>query len=76
MLVRYLGLWWRVYRCAPIACSSFFANPEPGLFYNPFDKIPNCALATQFVFIPVMVFGIVEKAMRFDYEKSRVNWTL
>jgi len=32
-----------------------FAIPMLGYVYSPLDKIPNCAPATRFVFVPVMV---------------------
>ena len=32
-----------------------FSIPILGYIYSPFEKIPDCAPATRFVFIPVMV---------------------
>jgi hypothetical protein len=34
-----------------------FAVPILGYIYSPFDKIPNYAPATRFVFVPVMVLS-------------------
>ena len=34
-----------------------FAIPILGYIYSPFDKIPNYAPATRFVFVPVMVLS-------------------
>jgi hypothetical protein len=34
-----------------------FAIPIIGYIYSPFDKIPNYAPATRFVFVPVLVLS-------------------
>ncbi len=34
-----------------------FAIPILGYIYSPFDKIPNYAPATRFVFLPVMILS-------------------
>jgi hypothetical protein len=34
-----------------------FSIPIIGYIYSPFDKIPNYAPATRFVFVPVMVLS-------------------
>ena len=34
-----------------------FSIPILGYIYSPFDKIPNYAPATRFVFVPVLVFA-------------------
>ena len=34
-----------------------FAIPIAGYIYSPFDKIPNYAPATRFVFVPVLVLS-------------------
>jgi hypothetical protein len=34
-----------------------FAIPILGYIYSPFDKIPNYAFQTRFVFVPVMVLS-------------------
>jgi hypothetical protein len=34
-----------------------FSIPILGYIYNPFDKIPNYAPATRFVFVPLMVLS-------------------
>lgn len=34
-----------------------FAIPIAGYIYSPFDKIPNYAVPTRFVFVPVLVLS-------------------
>ena len=34
-----------------------FSIPILGYIYNPFDKIPNYAPATRFIFLPIMVLS-------------------
>jgi hypothetical protein len=34
-----------------------FAIPIAGYIYSPFDKIPNYAIPTRFVFVPVLVLS-------------------
>src|SRR5258708_2367166 len=34
-----------------------FAIPIIGYIYSPFEQIPNCAPATRFVFVPVLVLS-------------------
>ena len=34
-----------------------FAIPIAGYIYSPFDKIPNYAPATRFVFVPVLILS-------------------
>jgi len=34
-----------------------FSIPVLGYIYSPFDKIPNYAPATRFVFVPVMILS-------------------
>jgi hypothetical protein len=37
-----------------------FAIPIIGYIYSPFDKIPDYARPTRFVFVPIGPFGIVD----------------
>ena len=34
-----------------------FSIPIAGYIYSPFEKIPNCAPATRFVFVPVLALS-------------------
>ncbi len=47
------GLIRTIFRCIHIV----FAIPILGYIYSPFDKLPDYAFRTRFIFVPVMVLS-------------------